>query len=307
MLAIPLTTAIAAVTVPEAQAAPPARHSPWLSERQGPRAVHLIDTDTARDEPPRDLGVRHDVRMTEPWVEVATKRLRDQHACPECGTNLTSNRCEGCGLLLSGPWATEVLRASRDAAVALDRRTAALGLCGPPTNGPVRRVPSCVPWRDPCSRSGQPAAPRRTPAHPGADRPADVGHRHGNPPGSFERRSATHPRERRAGLLAVATIVFVFFTLADDLAVRALVTGVVTLLALGSAAFLRVRGMGASAESIGALGVVLLLVDVELLLSARLLGTVDPTVARGPCCSWWRRASWRPGTACACGAGARPD
>ncbi|WP_157516406.1 hypothetical protein, partial [Oerskovia enterophila] len=64
--------------------------------------------------------------MSEQWVEVATERLRDQHACPGCGTVLTSTRCEACGLALSGPWAVEVLRASRDAAAALDRRAAGL-------------------------------------------------------------------------------------------------------------------------------------------------------------------------------------
>ncbi len=215
-----------------------------------------------------DLGVRHDVRMSEQWVEVATKRLRDQHACPGCGTVLTSTRCEACGLVLSGPWAVEVLRASRDAAAALDRRAAGLRALRSADERlrarPLARPQSSVPVAG--------AAGRPVYAAPAAPAPAPTRSSVGLQP---------ILASAGAGLLAVATIVFVFFTLADDLAVRALVTGVVTLLALGTAAFLRLRGMGASAESIGALGVVLLLVDVELFLSAGLLGGTDTALARG--------------------------
>jgi hypothetical protein len=254
-----------------------------------------------------DLGVRHDVRMSEQWVEVATKRLRDQHACPGCGTVLTSTRCEACGLVLSGPWAVEVLRASRDAAAALDQRAAGLralrsaderlraqgAVTGP--EGPALSAAS------PTGTTGTASPPSSTPGGtdlPGAARPQPPARRQppvpvagaaGRPlytaaPAAPARSSVgLQPilASAGAGLLAVATIVFVFFTLADDLAVRALVTGVVTFLALGAAAFLRLRGMGASAESIGALGVVLLLVDVELFLSAGLLGGTDPALARG--------------------------
>ncbi|MFD6164415.1 SCO7613 C-terminal domain-containing membrane protein [Oerskovia sp. NPDC060287] len=245
--------------------------------------------------------------MSEQWVEVATKRLRDQHACPGCGTVLTSTRCEACGLVLSGPWAVEVLRASRDAAAALDRRAAGLralrsaderlraqgAVTGP--EGPALSAAS------PTGTTGTASPPSSTPGGtdlPGAARPQPPARRQppvpvagaaGRPlytaaPAAPARSSVgLQPilASAGAGLLAVATIVFVFFTLADDLAVRALVTGVVTLLALGAAAFLRLRGMGASAESIGALGVVLLLVDVELFLSAGLLGGTDPALARG--------------------------
>ncbi|MBD7998426.1 SCO7613 C-terminal domain-containing membrane protein [Oerskovia gallyi] len=214
--------------------------------------------------------------MSEQWVEVATTRLRDQHACPGCGADLTSTRCGDCGLVLTGPWAVEVLRTSREAAFALERRASAL-----------RALRSAG---VPRPASPHPVAPRPlTPVHTGVPRPASPRPVAPRPAGG-----AANPAPARsslglqpilasagAGLLAVATIVFVFFTLADDLAVRALVTGVVTLLALATAAFLRTRGMAASAESIGALGVVLLLVDVELFLSARPLGGADPALVRG--------------------------
>lgn len=244
--------------------------------------------------------------MSEQWVEVATTRLRDQHACPACGAHLTSVRCSDCGLLLSGPWAVEVLRASREAAFALERRSSALRslraveaeAAGPDPAPRPRSAPGAAtgPGALPGPRPERPALPvgpgvsRPTAPRLTAPRPAPTAHPRRPAPGG----APVAPAPVRsglglqpilasagAGLLAVATIVFVFFTLADDLALRALVTGVVTLLALATAGFLRGRGMGASAESIGALGVVLLLVDVELVLSARLLGAADPAVVRG--------------------------
>ncbi|MBM7479564.1 SCO7613 C-terminal domain-containing membrane protein [Oerskovia jenensis] len=247
--------------------------------------------------------------MSELWVEVATSRLRDQHACPGCGATLTSTRCEDCGLVLTGPWAVEVLKASREAAFALERRASALRALRTAEERGLVQDPGPRPGT---SRVGGPAtapqgtAPERAAVHkpptgpspvvPGRPRPVapqPLTPVHGRGPTSATAATAgTAPTRSSlglqpilasagAGLLAVATIVFVFFTLADDLAVRALVTGVVTLLALATAAFLRTRGMGASAESIGALGVVLLLVDVELVLSARLLGGADPALVRG--------------------------
>ncbi|PTU54290.1 hypothetical protein DBB34_20210, partial [Sphaerisporangium cinnabarinum] len=83
-----------------------------------------------------------------------------------------------------------------------------------------------------------------------------------------------------AGLLAVAAVVFVFFTFADDLALRALVTGVVTALTVGAAMLLRSRGLRSSAEAVAALAVVLALVDVELALSAWALDPVGASAAR---------------------------
>ncbi|MCM3535285.1 hypothetical protein M3693_13760 [Cellulosimicrobium funkei] len=83
-----------------------------------------------------------------------------------------------------------------------------------------------------------------------------------------------------AGLLAVAAVVFVFFTFADDLALRALVTGVVTALTVGAAVLLRSRGLRSSAEAVAALAVVLALVDVELALSAWALDPVGAAAAR---------------------------
>src|SRR6478736_2454865 len=100
--------------------------------------------------------------MSEQWVEVATSRLRDQHACPGCGAVLTSTRCGDCGLVLTGPWAVEVLRASREAA---------FGLAPERGTRPVAKDVGLAPAAVPAARGdGRPrtAAPRPlTPVHTG--------------------------------------------------------------------------------------------------------------------------------------------
>ncbi|WP_454042011.1 SCO7613 C-terminal domain-containing membrane protein [Cellulosimicrobium sp. Marseille-Q8652] len=83
-----------------------------------------------------------------------------------------------------------------------------------------------------------------------------------------------------AGLLAVSVVVFVFFTFGDALALRAVATGVVTVLTLAAAVLLRRTGLRSSAEAVAALAVVLALVDAELALQAGLLTGADPLLAR---------------------------
>ncbi|MBM7818154.1 hypothetical protein JOE63_000631 [Cellulosimicrobium cellulans] len=128
----------------------------------------------------------------------------------------------------------------------------------------------------------RPSAPG-SPATAGPVSPAPAGSRAVVVPGAAPSRSVgLQPvlAGAGAGLLAVATVVFVFFTFADDLALRALVTGVVTVLTVGAAVLLRSRGLRSSAEAVAALAVVLAVVDVELALSAWGLGAVGTAVAR---------------------------
>lgn len=139
-----------------------------------------------------------------------------------------------------------------------------------PAPGPRRPVPV------------RPSAPG-SPATVGQVPPAPAGSRGVVVPGAAPSRSVgLQPvlAGAGAGLLAVATVVFVFFTFADDLALRALVTGVVTVLTVGAAVLLRSRGLRSSAEAVAALAVVLAIVDVELALSAGGLDPVGTTVAR---------------------------
>ncbi|MFE6234832.1 SCO7613 C-terminal domain-containing membrane protein [Cellulosimicrobium sp. NPDC057862] len=200
--------------------------------------------------------------------------------------------------------ALDALRASQPEAAAWAARTAAAippGARAVPA-GPPRamrpldatgrgqagaRPPAVAPV--PGSVPGPALGPRRpVPARPGAvgpvpPVPAVAGPRGVVVPGAAPSRSVgLQPvlAGAGAGLLAVATVVFVFFTFADDLALRALVTGVVTVLTVGAAVLLRSRGLRSSAEAVAALAVVLAVVDVELALSAWALDPVGTAAAR---------------------------
>ncbi|GAB3158730.1 hypothetical protein GCM10027059_03960 [Myceligenerans halotolerans] len=116
----------------------------------------------------------------------------------------------------------------------------------------------------------RPTAPPRPPAKPSRPRPT--------PGGGV----SLQPILAGAGatLLAVAAIVFVFFTFGDNLALRAIVTGIVTVTAATVAALLRRGGLRTTSEAVAALAAVLCWVDVELAMQAGLLGGLDPALAR---------------------------
>lgn len=156
----------------------------------------------------------------------------------------------------------------------------------PAGRGPAgSRTPSPVPavGTGPALGPHRPVPTRPGAAGPAPSVPAVAGPRGVDVPGAAPSRSVgLQPvlAGAGAGLLAVATVVFVFFTFADDLALRALVTGVVTVLTVGAAVLLRSRGLRSSAEAVAALAVVLAVVDVELALSAWGLDPVGTATAR---------------------------
>ncbi|GAA1865220.1 hypothetical protein [Myceligenerans crystallogenes] len=128
-----------------------------------------------------------------------------------------------------------------------------------PGPGPAPAAPAPGPRTDPpmppASRA-KPAAPRR-----------DI---------------AMQPILAGAGalLLAVAAVVFVFFTFGDNLALRAVVTGLVTVAAATVAALLRRAGLRTTSEAVAGLAAVLCWVDVELAMQAGLLDGLEPAMAR---------------------------
>ncbi|MFE7505866.1 SCO7613 C-terminal domain-containing membrane protein [Promicromonospora sp. NPDC057488] len=83
-----------------------------------------------------------------------------------------------------------------------------------------------------------------------------------------------------AALLAVSAVVFVFFTLADQLVLRTVATLLVTVASVVAAALMRRAGLRSSAEAVGTLAVALGWVCAELGLEAGLLGGVEPFLAR---------------------------
>ncbi|WP_435738004.1 hypothetical protein V5D56_05260 [Cellulosimicrobium sp. PMB13] len=254
--------------------------------------------------------------MREPWVDVALARLPDTRSCPACAAPLRSTRCDHCRLDLVGPLAFAVDGASREAADALGRRQDALdalraaqpdaaawarertrpaGYAGSPDPRAVVPRAGVAPTAGaapaPASGPGRPVAPRPAPTRP-APRTAPPGGYVPAPGYSPMPRPTARPAPARsiglqpvlaaagAGLLAVSVVVFVFFTFGDALALRAVATGVVTVLTLGAAVLLRRTGLRSSAEAVAALAVVLALVDAELALQAGLLAGVDPALAR---------------------------
>lgn len=246
--------------------------------------------------------------MREQWVDVALARLPETGSCPACAAPLRSSRCDRCRLDLTGPLAFEIADASSQAVQAIVRRQVALDTlrAGQPDAAawaagtdaarartappPVAQRPGARPGARPALAGAPVPGPRPAVAGPPPGLPRPTGPSHPSlGPGAQTGPTAQPPRSvglqpvlagAGAGLLAVATVVFVFFTFADDLALRAVVTGVVTVLTVAATVLLRSRGLRSSAESVGALVVVLALVDVELALSAGLLGGLPTALAR---------------------------
>ncbi|RPF23251.1 SCO7613 C-terminal domain-containing membrane protein [Myceligenerans xiligouense] len=236
--------------------------------------------------------------MTEtwgPWHDIA-HRLEDTRRCPACGMGLDSPVCRRCGLDLSVARAHDVRRLSLDAAQVLRRRAEVIAemrtaqaaarnrnlasgrggaaVANPPapaarSGGAAPDTPAAaVPVPPAPARRTAPSAPSGPPVKP--DRP-----RRG-------RDISLQPILAGAGatLLAVAAVVFVFFTFGDNLALRAVVTGIVTVAAATVAGLLRRGGLRTTSEAVAALAAVLCWVDVELAMQAGLLGGLEPPLAR---------------------------
>lgn len=175
------------------------------------------------------------------WSAAAIRRLRDRTTCPVCDTaSLTSGACRRCGADLTGPSAHELWTASMAAAEALTRREELRRVIPRMVAGaPRTATPTAAPVSSPMS----PARPAR---------------------GSTTVQSVL--AVAGAGLFAVAAIVFTFFNpdLADP-AARALPTLLATVVFLAAARWLARRGLRSSAETVGALGVVFVGLDVYTL------------------------------------------
>jgi hypothetical protein len=232
--------------------------------------------------------------MEETWVRHALRRLPDTRACPACGTVLGTGVCGHCMLDLRGRRGTDLheaslvaerairdrqrildeIRAEQPAAARFarladgDGRTAGTVAAVVPTTSGVASTGSAggvVPTGSSSGLvpAGSPAAPVATPAEP---------------------RGAVALQPILAGvgaaLLAVSAVVFVFFTLADQLVLRTIATLLVTVASVVAAALMRRAGLRSSAEAVAALAVALAWVCAELGLQAGLLGRVDGFLAR---------------------------
>jgi len=222
----------------------------------------------------------HDARMPETLYGRVLRALQDPTLCPACAAPLSAGRCGGCALDVSGPdgalvWrdsqaVVHALRARQDRVEAL--RAAQLRAAtrrGAPTPAP----PGVPPTRHPAPaapapavrRPAVPAATAATATHavPRAARPA-VAPVPPVPPAAPRRpwRVQTVLQVVGAALLVAASIAFL--VLAWDvmgLGGRALVVAVGTVVVFGLASWLRARSLPQGSEAVGAVAVVLLLLD----------------------------------------------
>lgn len=196
------------------------------------------------------------------WSEAAIAHLRDATRCPVCGRSiLVEARCRVCGADLATEDAAALWRASQAAATALEERERVR-----------RRIPVIV----------APAAVRTSTPPEGSPRPeSDPATPRATTGGATTVQSVL--AVAGAGLFAIAALIFSFFNPdLTDRGARSLVLLCVTALFLAGAALLHRRRLHSSAETVGALAVVFIALDVTAvagLTSAALSGWVSAAVS----------------------------
>jgi len=224
----------------------------------------------------------------------STNDLTDTTLCPACHASLPSAVCSACGLDLRHPAAAALLAASTDAADALDRRAALIwrirvdtALGGPPaappaaapiaataaeTARPVHPGHHRGPLPEPTLAPEPARAPTGAPAAEAAGAPPS---RPGPAAPPTRKRSSVQILLLAVGVSLVGGAAIFFLTVAwlvAGLEVRSAIVALFTASALATAAILGRKGLGATAEGIGALGVVLVLLDVWALRANNLFG-----------------------------------
>lgn len=266
--------------------------------------------------------------------------LADAHLCPACFTEVAQPVCPTCGLELGDSRAPRVLRIGRSilqlelerrgyidairkttaekAAIAAAERAeraalvAPMGVLASPASpgATAGTVSVAVPLV--ATAPAPPAAVRSTDAAPPA-RAESAWPPPSVPPVDLEEktRAARAPRRRLTvpvlllmvgvSLVGVAAIFFLVFAwFVWGIAVRAMIIGGITVASMFTASLLRRRGLTATAEGIGALGIVLLGLDAWAVRANDFFGTADAdaavyagvaTLVVGAVCRVWARFS----------------
>jgi hypothetical protein len=183
--------------------------------------------------------------MGKSWSDAAIRRLIDWKACPRCDFgHLENGWCPSCGADMTGNEAVALAAASKAAVEALELREEALEKL------PIRQRASAaaaVPVRS--STVAPPKAPLVESEL--AERP------------SSQVSVQSVLAVAGAGLVAVAAIVFTFFNPdIDDPTIRNTIVGIITLVFMGAAWMLAQVRLQFSAEAVGALGMVFVVLDV---------------------------------------------
>ncbi|MFC5501572.1 SCO7613 C-terminal domain-containing membrane protein [Lysinimonas soli] len=194
--------------------------------------------------------------MTQAWTHDVAGYLLDEGYCPRCGARLAGRTsCPTCLADLSTPEAIEIRDHSRVAVDALTKRQQSIDRL--PS---VRQAAPAVAQASPASRTGGSASGAAAgPAAAPAGTPATAATPSARSSVSVQSVMAV----AGAGLVAVAAIVFTFLNPdLTDFGTRTLIVGIVTAVFLGSAWGLGRAGLQFSAEAVGALGMVFVVLDI---------------------------------------------
>ncbi len=180
--------------------------------------------------------------MTQAWTDDVARYLLNDRFCPRCDARLTTPEwCATCSADLSGVDAVSARGASRDAVDALERRQQF-----------IERIPTVVRVLVAAPTASAPPPPVGGPLVP---------------PSAAEARGSVSVQSvlavAGAALVAVAAIVFTFLNPdLTDFTTRSLIVGAITVVFLGSAWLLVRAKLQFSAEAVGALGMVFVVLDV---------------------------------------------
>ncbi|MCS5498637.1 hypothetical protein NY547_15405 [Cnuibacter physcomitrellae] len=215
--------------------------------------------------------------MAEPWTAETRHRLLDTSRCPRCGAPIQGRvGCEACGAVLGGAAGVSVWRSAVNASRALIEFEQALAVLSSPAPAPLDQtnpantrpaldLPSAPPGRGgyvslPVDAVPPSPRPDTVPVAVIADARAGAPASRPESPVSVQSVLAV----AGAGLVAVAAIVFTFFNpdLRDE-GLRSLIVGGVTVLFAGASLLLTRARLRFSAEAVGMLALVFVLIDVQ--------------------------------------------
>jgi len=201
------------------------------------------------------------------WNDAAVRYLNDRRICPRCDAHLSNQWCPGCGADLSGPLGDALVSSTERVVKALRgrdhliERIPTVWRAGPPSVAPSVVDPASVDARQVRSVT----VPQRAAAPAGAGAPVDPSAPilAAVPDAGAQVSVQSVLAFAGAALLAVAALVFTFLN--PDLtsfAVRTSIIAAITVVFLGGAWLFARRGLRFSAESVAALGVVFVGLDV---------------------------------------------
>jgi hypothetical protein len=204
--------------------------------------------------------------MGKSWSDAAIRRLVDWKACPRCDfSQLTNGWCPNCGADLTGPQAVTLAAASKSAVEALELREEAL-----------EKLPIRLAVAEAATQAAaMDSARSSTPAQPAALVETAVAVR---PSSQVSVQSVL--AVAGAGLVAIAAIVFTFFNPdLDNPVLRNAIVAVITVVFLGAAWLLAQVKLQFSAEAVGALGMVFVIIDIWAIATNIDIGVRDYGVA----------------------------